>query len=66
MASVYYRTLGSWLCEDYMADYQFFTIDAPAEIKVTNVFRGTAYNDTCIAELNFKIDSGWLFGDIDE
>jgi hypothetical protein len=58
--------LGGWLCEDNMANYQFLSIAVPAVIRVASVFRGTAYNDTCIAELNFKTQNGWLFGVIDE
>ncbi len=47
--------------------YQFFAINAPVMIEVTKVFKGTSYNDTCIAEFNFYIDQySWLFGEIDE
>ena len=35
---------------------------------VTDIYRGSKYNDTCIAELNFydNVEKVWLFGDIDE
>lgn len=33
---------------------------------VTDIYQGSKFNDTCIAELNFKHSNGWLFGDIDE
>ncbi|MCQ2242202.1 NADase-type glycan-binding domain-containing protein [Treponema sp.] len=41
--------------------------EAGTSFKVVDVYRGTRYSDTCIAELDYYIDSnGWLFGDIDE
>jgi hypothetical protein len=49
--------------------FQFvdFTQREQSTITVTELFKGEKYNDTCLAELNVKIDSiGWLFGDIDE
>jgi len=58
--------IGKWLCKDNTLDYQFFDIKEPSALYITDIFRGTAYNDTCIAELNFKTKDGWLFGDIDE
>jgi len=34
---------------------------------VTKIYRGTSYNDTCLAELNMRYNTlGWLFGDIHE
>jgi hypothetical protein len=35
-------------------------------IYVTDLYKGTRYNDTCIAELNVKTKNGWLLGDINE
>ena len=32
----------------------------------TSFYKGTKYNDTCLAELNFFCDGEWLFGDINE
>jgi len=55
------------ICKDNTLDYQYFAIELPpAFLNITDVFRGSMYNDTCIAELNFRTDNGWLFGDIDE
>jgi hypothetical protein len=47
--------------------YQFSDVSLPSNIHVTNIYRGEAYNDTCLSELNLCFDGlGWLFGDIDE
>lgn len=40
--------------------------EAGTSFKVVDVYRGTRYLDTCIAELDYYIDSGWLFGEINE
>lgn len=32
-------------------------------IKSTNLYKGTKYNDTCIAEFNILTDEGWLISD---
>ncbi len=43
--------------------------NAPTSISsgITKIYKGTKYNDTCIAELNFICSDGnYLFGDIDE
>jgi hypothetical protein len=58
--------LGRLPLEDNTLDYQFITIEEPARLKISAIFLGTVYNDTCIAELNFLTDNGWLFGDINE
>ena len=58
--------LGRLPLEDNTLDYQFITIEKPARLKISDIFSGTVYNNTCIAELNFLTDNGWLFGDIDE
>jgi hypothetical protein len=37
------------------------------EIIIDKIVKGTKYNDTCIAELNFKLEeSGWLFDGMDD
>jgi hypothetical protein len=59
-------SLGKRLCKDNTLNYQFFDIKEPSSLYITDIFRSTAYNDTCIAELNFKTKDGWLFGGIDE
>jgi hypothetical protein len=34
---------------------------------VTDIYSGTSFNDTCLAELNMRFNTlGWLFGDINE
>jgi hypothetical protein len=32
-------------------------------IFITGIYKGSKYNDTCIAEINIKTKDGWLFGD---
>lgn len=57
---------------DHTIDYQKFEScfpNAPTSIAsgVTEIYKGSKYNDTCIAELNFICSDGsYLFGDIDE
>jgi hypothetical protein len=54
---------------DGTLDFQFADIPAGwrGEIRVSEIYRGTRYNDTCIAEFNIEIEQlGWLFGDLDE
>jgi hypothetical protein len=54
------------ICKDNMLNYQYFIVkDIFPCFTVIDVFRGSIYNDTCIAELNFKTKDGWLFGDIE-
>jgi hypothetical protein len=37
------------------------------DFDIKNVYRGSAYNDTCIAEINLEFDSRvWIFGNIDD
>jgi hypothetical protein len=59
-----------WPAELEFADdilgYQFVDIPHGQEIKTSELYMGSRYNDTCIAELNLKGEYGWLFGDIDE
>ena len=35
-------------------------------MEVESFYSGLQYNDTSLAEINFKDENGWLFGDIDE
>ena len=32
-------------------------------VKTTELYNGTKYNDTCIAEFDILTDGGWLIGD---
>lgn len=41
-----------------------FTCFGPFYFKVSGIYSGNTYNDTCIAELNFKDDKEWFFGDL--
>jgi hypothetical protein len=54
------------LRDDHIS-YQF--LDTPVKpqfVIITDIFKGTRYNDTCIAELNLLTDEGWLFGEVNE
>ena len=45
---------------------QVFDVDFSSRgfsIKSTNLYKGTKYNDTCIAEFDILTDDGWLIGD---
>jgi hypothetical protein len=54
------------ILSDNMLAYQFIDIDN-YELWVEDVYTGSDYADTCLAEFNLYIDGlGWLFGDIDE
>ena len=58
--------LGVWLLEDNTLNHQFINIEAPVRIRVSDVFSGSVYNFTAIAELNFFTVNGWLFNDINQ
>lgn len=36
------------------------------DLSFTEVFKGKKYNDTCIAEVNLKVNKKWFYGDINE
>ena len=48
-------------------DYQIIKFDFPdcdqLEIESTEIYKGTKYNDTCIAEFDILTDEGWLISD---
>lgn len=53
--------------KDNILDYQIFDYISNGYIFVSQIYPGSDYNDTCIAEINFYLDDDtWLFGDIDE
>ncbi len=53
--------------KDNTLDYQIFDYISNGYILVSQIYPGSDYNDTCIAEINFYLDDDtWLFGDIDE
>jgi hypothetical protein len=60
----YYKTDGILL--DNCLAYQFIDTNNSGGLYVIDIFKGSKYNDTCLAELNIKTDDGWLFGDIEE
>lgn len=52
---------------DRVLDYQYYDTQGYWALYVKDIYRGEKYNDTCLAELNFKTENlDWLFGDIDE
>ncbi len=53
--------------KDNTLGYQIFDYISNGYILVSQIYPGSDYNDTCIAEINFYLDDDtWLFGDIDE
>ena len=54
------------ILNDGLLSYQFMTENAELSIWVKEIYRGEKYNDTCLGELNFLTDHGWLFGEINE
>lgn len=51
---------------DKMLDYQIIDYKSNGVVFVSDVYKGSKFSDTCIAEVNFLHIDGWLFGDIDE
>lgn len=35
-------------------------------LEFTDIYKGERYNDTCIAEINLRVNKKWFYGDIDE
>ena len=54
------------LLNDGVLSYQYVTENAGLFFIAKEIYRGSRYNDTCLAGLNFLTEDGWLFGDIDE
>ena len=58
--------------KDRKLNYQLSCIDflcfGPFYFKISGIYHGSSFNDTCIAEINFfdDINKNWLFGEIDE
>jgi hypothetical protein len=48
--------------QDNFLNYQIGKTNNSYTIKVVNIYGGSMYNDTCIAELNVKTANGWIFG----
>ncbi len=48
---------------DEMTDYQIFDWSPRESFAVQNIYKGSSFNDTCIAELDFfNKKMGWIFG----
>ena len=49
--------------DDFKFDYQVFDWEPRESFSVQNIYKGSKFNDTCIAEIDFcNKKSGWLFG----
>ena len=44
-------------------DVNLFTKNLVLDVSSTKLYKGTKYNDTCIAEFDILTDEGWLIGD---
>ncbi|MCR5289067.1 MAG: hypothetical protein K6E51_03650 [Treponema sp.] len=54
------------LCAGNNFGYQVFALsDTFYTVKVDSFYKGTKYNDTCLAELNFFYNGEWLFGNVE-
>jgi hypothetical protein len=56
----------NFVLKDNTLNYQFINSYRWPFIVVVDIYPGTRYTDTCIAEFNIKTENGWLFGDIEE
>ena len=54
------------ILKDNFLSYQFIDTNGSASFYVLDIFKGNRYNDTCLAEINIRLEDSWLFGDIDE
>jgi hypothetical protein len=50
---------------DTVLSYQFIAVARLHSIDIVEIYSGVTYNDTCIAELNFKTEKGWIFEGIE-
>ncbi|GHT68370.1 hypothetical protein FACS1894110_15740 [Spirochaetia bacterium] len=68
MNEQYNITKTAKILSDNTLGYQIIETDGVfANLSVTDLYKGTNYNDTCIAEFNlYTTEYGWLFGDINE
>ncbi len=52
--------------DDFKFDYQIFDWEPRESFSVQNIYKGSKFNDTCIAEIDFcNKKSGWLFGGVE-
>ena len=53
--------------EDNNLEFQVLDYVSNGHMFISQIYPGTNYNDTCLAEINFYADeSKWLFGEVDE
>lgn len=53
--------------EDNNLKFQILNYVSNGYVFISQIYPGTNYNDTCLAEINFYTDEAkWLFGEIDE
>ena len=53
--------------KDNTLKYQIFDYISNGYVFISQIYPGSDYNDTCLAEINFYTDAdNWVFGDIDE
>ena len=53
--------------EDNNLNFQVLDYVSNGHMFISQIYPGTNYNDTCLAEINFYADeSKWLFGEVDE
>lgn len=50
---------------DNVPGYQFVQLKS-TNVFFTSVYKGSKYNDTCLAEINFFYNGEWIFSDLDE
>ena len=53
---------------NYQLSCTNFVCFGPFYFKISGIYHGSSFNDTCIAEINFfdDINKNWVFGDINE
>jgi len=52
--------------DDFKFDYQVFDWEPRESFSVQNIYKGSKFNDTCIAEVDFyNKKSGWFFGGVE-
>lgn len=62
------KKMNNYILSDNIMEEQLVTFnEEQTSVKFQDLYKGSKYNDTCIAELNVLSNKrGWLFGDIDE
>ena len=62
------KKMNNYILSDNIMEEQLVTFnEEQTSVEIQDLYKGSKYNDTCIAELNVLSNKrGWLFGDIDE